>query len=358
MNFNSQETRYIQIKRILSLFHQLTKTYLSFIDIDLHLVTSDGIYSNSKEVNTFFDKKSASLFLPIITNDQFYGVFIADKNNISLNTVSLYQQALEKISNSVLNTYYQKVTILSPLTKGELNKGNQLLSLIVLGSLNKNKSENEGKSENPQLSESVNFNKKINDIDVALSYIDKNINQKLTLATVSKNSYLSPTYLSRLFKEHFKINFSTYIRIKKITQAQKQLISTDQPIHKLSKEIGFARANYFNKVFKETTTLTPLQFRKRYTNVKKIYTIHRELTWNDNISVYAVSHQYFHEQGIVLKEQNINGYPCIMSIDGLSSLNNTNGWIYLVDGVQPQIFPSETYVKDKSIIQWIYLDLS
>ncbi|MFC6259544.1 helix-turn-helix domain-containing protein [Levilactobacillus fujinensis] len=354
MNFNSQETRYIRIKQILTLFYQLTKTHLTFIDASLHLVTSDGLLIDPDKVNAFFHKKNLSFFFPLITNGQFNGLFITNKNSIPVNTTSLHQDALENIATSVLNAYYQEITILSPLTKEELTKGSQLFSLLISGAVN----EVESVTHTFKPAPTPSNNKGRNDIDIALSYIDQNIDQKLTLVTVAKNSYLSPAYLSRLFKEHFKINFSNYIRIRKIALAQTQLISTDQPINDVSKTIGFARANYFNKVFKETTSLTPLQFRKRYSGAQKIYTINRDLAWNDNISVYAASQHYFQKKGIVLREKNINGRPCIVAIDGLSSLNNTKGWIYLVDGVQPQIFPSETYVKDKSVIQWIYVTLS
>ena len=97
MNFTSQETHYIRIKRILSLFFQLTKTHLSFIDSTLHLVTSDGLFLDSKKVDTFFYKKSPSLFFPLITNDQFNGMFIASKNNIPVSDTSLHQDALQNI---------------------------------------------------------------------------------------------------------------------------------------------------------------------------------------------------------------------------------------------------------------------
>jgi len=354
MNFNSQETRYIRIKQILTLFYQLTKTHLAFIDASLHLVTNDGVFLDTGKVTTFFHQKNLSLFFPLITNGQFNGVFVTNKNNVPVNTTSLHQDALENIAGNVLNAYYQEISVLSPLTKEELMNGRRLLNLIISGST----TETGNPTNKLKHSQDVSTSKGINDIDIALSYIDQNINQKLTLDTVAKNSYLSPAYLSRLFKEHFKINFSNYIRIRKIALAQIQLISTDHPISDISNTTAFARANYFNKVFKETTSLTPLQFRKRYSGAQKIYTINRDLEWNDNISVYAASQHYFQKEGITLKEKNINGRPCIVAIDGLSSLSNTKGWIYLVDGVQPQIFPSETYVKNKSVIQWIYVTLS
>lgn len=353
MNSSSQDNHDLKIKRILSLFSQLTKAQLSFIDLSLHLVTNDGLLLDSEKITAFFNEKGLSLFFPLITNDQFNGMFIISKNNIPVNATSLYQESLENICLHVLNAYYQKVSVLTPLTKEEINHASKLFNVITSKPLNKSEIDDH----TFQMPSDFENNGGVNNVDIALAYIEKNIENKLTLANVAKNSYLSPAYLSRLFKEYFKINFSNYIRTRKIALAQQQLISTDEPIDKVSKRIGFSRANYFNKVFKETTTLTPLQFRKRYQGAQNVYTIHREIEWINNISVYAVSRQYFQKQGIEIKEEEVNGYPCFISIDGLSSVSENNGWIYLVDGVQPQILSSEYYVKDKSVIQWIYVNL-
>lgn len=353
MNFSSQETHYARVKKILSLFNQLTKTHISFIDTTLHLVTGNGLFYDPKKVTDFFYKKGSSLFFPLIINDKLNGMFICNKNTLPVNAAFLYQEALEAITSKIFKAYYQKVAILSPLTKDQLEEEEQLLDIVNSHFSGKTELEND-EFNKPTDSDS---NEETNNVDMALSYIEQNIDQKLTLVNVAKNSYLSPAYLSRLFKEYFKINFSNYIRTRKIALAQKQLILTDESIDKISKKVGFSRANYFNKVFKETANLTPLQFRKRYNGVKKVYTIPRELDWNDNISVYAVSHHYFQKMNVMVKEQTINGFPYVSSINGLSSLNNTNGWIYLIDGIQPSTLPSETYVKDKSVIQWVYINL-
>lgn len=354
MNLNSQEKQYTQIKQIISLFFQLTKIRIAFTDSTPHLVTNEGILPDSTDLVTYFEKKKSLIFFPIVTNDHLNGLFIANKNDIAVNTLSLCQKSLENVANEVLNTYYQRILVLSPLTKDEMNQELQLFNLIINGASNATSIT----PTNNDLSLATNRNKGITDIGIALNYIDRNITQKLTLLTVANNAYLSPAYLSRLFKENFKINFSDYIRLRKITLAQKKLIMTTQSINNIASELGFARANYFNKVFKETTTLTPLQFRKHYNSSKKIYTIYRDLTWNSNISVYAASKRFFQQQGINLIEKDVNGRPCIVAIENLSSIGNASGWIFLVDGIQPPIFPSELYVKDKTVIQWIYVHIS
>lgn len=354
MNLNSQEKQYTQIKQIISLFFQLTKIRIAFIDPTLHVITSEGLLADPTNSTNYFEKKKNLIFFPIVTNDRLNGLFLADKSDITVNMLSLNQKSLESVANEVLNTYYQRVLILSPLTKDEINQDLQLFNLLINNSHNATPLVPIKNSTSPITTR----NKGVNDIDIALNYIDQNITKKLTLLTVANNAYLSPAYLSRLFKENFKINFSDYIRLRKITLAQNKLMTTTQSINSIANNLGFSRANYFNKVFKETTNLTPLQFRKHYSGSKKIYTIYRDLTWNDNISVYAASKRFFQQQGIDLKEKDVNGRPCIVAIEDLSSLGNASGWVFLVDGIQPPIFPSELYVKDKTVIQWIYVHIS
>ena len=48
-------------------------------------------------------------------------------------------------------------------------------------------------------------------IMMALKYINSNLEKSLTLENVSQKIYLSPSYLSRIFKNYFNDNFINYI---------------------------------------------------------------------------------------------------------------------------------------------------
>lgn len=348
MNFPSSDTQIINIEKILSQFQQLTHTEMLFINTSLQLISKDNIVSNSQKIKNSFERKKLLTFFPLIANQSFAGFFMANLNSTSNILSNLYRSTLESISKSTFNVYYQKVEVLMPFQAKQLNKIINMFQIILSNYQGDEFTYHEIYTKSSQKVE-------INNINNALNYIEENIDQKLTLFDVSKQTYLSPAYLSRLFKKYFKINFSSYTSTCKITLAEELLITTKEPIDSIAKKIGFSRASYFNKVFKEKAGMTPLQFRKNYKG-KKVYTIHRQIEWKNNISVYAISHSFFQEKGIPVQVQSINGYPFISSIGTFSSVNSNSGWIYTVDGIQPQKLPSEVYVKDKSVIQWIYID--
>lgn len=347
MNYSPSTVYRTNIEKILLLFCQLTKVNLAFIDNALQLFDRKRNISDSQRINTLFSEKALTFF-PLITNKKIAGIFIANINANSSETLSLYQTSLETIAHKILGAYFKNIAILSPLKIDQLNQSIALFQFIS--------SNYRGRSMSFNKVEKTGQKAEIENINNALAYTEERINQKITLTDVSKHTFLSLAYLSRLFKEYFLVNFSDYIRIRKIALAQEKLILTKKSINGISKEIGFSRASYFNKVFKEKTGVTPLQFRKKYQG-HKIYTIHREIEWKNNVSVYAVSQHYFQEKEIPTKTQSLNGSPYISSIGEFSTHSDSSGWVYLVDGKQPNVLPGNLYVRDKSVIQWIHINL-
>lgn len=53
-----------------------------------------------------------------------------------------------------------------------------------------------------------------------VAYINKNLNEKLTVNSVAKYCNLSSDYLSRIFKEEMGVNLSAYITHQKLEMSQ------------------------------------------------------------------------------------------------------------------------------------------
>ncbi len=100
-----------------------------------------------------------------------------------------------------------------------------------------------------------------NMLDIA-SYINKNHNTKLSLHSIANEFYISPSYLSRTFKNVTGFNISKYIQLVRIREAQKLLRETDYRIIDVAELVGFSQIAHFNKVFKKITNLSPLKYRK------------------------------------------------------------------------------------------------
>lgn len=74
---------------------------------------------------------------------------------------------------------------------------------------------------------------------------------------------MNPSYLSRKFKEETGFTLTDFINKKRIDEAKIFLNKGDISITDIAFMVGFNDINYFSKVFKKWTTLTPTEFKKR-----------------------------------------------------------------------------------------------
>jgi two-component system response regulator YesN len=96
----------------------------------------------------------------------------------------------------------------------------------------------------------------------ALNYIRENHKNNISLEDVSQHIYISPYYLSHLFKEELGITFVEYLTKVRIEEAKKLLKNSSMSIVAIASEVGYEDASYFSKVFKKMTGLSPNQYRK------------------------------------------------------------------------------------------------
>lgn len=100
-----------------------------------------------------------------------------------------------------------------------------------------------------------------NEID---SFITLNIKEPLPLERITLEFNISKNKLYSLSNTYFNDTISRYITKKRIAAAKKLLTDTDDPISKISENVGFSDYNYFIKVFKKETGLTPLKYKRIY----------------------------------------------------------------------------------------------
>lgn len=94
-------------------------------------------------------------------------------------------------------------------------------------------------------------------VSQAIHFILERYQGYITLEMVAGAIGLNPSYLSRLFKEETQCNFSEYVNRIRIDAAQKLLESDQYSVKQISSQVGFTTYNYFFKVFKELTGMTP-----------------------------------------------------------------------------------------------------
>ncbi|WP_267201111.1 helix-turn-helix domain-containing protein [Limosilactobacillus kribbianus] len=346
------------IQKVTKLFTKITSIDIIFVGITGAVVDSNTFLFDSNVAINYLRKLELKKYIiyPLAIDESLSGFFILDISQLDTESIKLCRKYIEVSVSDVLDSKTATIQILNQL---ETPKINSLLK-VFNGILGISEEENMAAALSKMTINGADDDAAPNDIEknimMALKYIHSNLEKSLTLESVSQKIYLSPSYLSRIFKNYFNDNFINYINLQKIALAQEKLVFSSTPINKLARQIGFSQASYFTKIFKQKVGMTPSKYRKYNSAIQKIYTIPRDLTWRSNKSVYEISKDFFNQNGISFKARDVNGYPYIHSIDDLNDVAQQAGWVYTVDCAQPITPASEINVFDKSVIQWIYTE--
>ncbi|MDO3412382.1 AraC family transcriptional regulator [Saccharibacillus sp. CPCC 101409] len=100
----------------------------------------------------------------------------------------------------------------------------------------------------------------------AAAYIRTHYRETLTLEATAAHFFISPSYLSRVFHRLTGFHFREYIVHIRMSEAQRLLSASDARIQDIASAVGFEYLSHFNKTFKKSTGLTPLQYRKQIQN--------------------------------------------------------------------------------------------
>ncbi len=102
---------------------------------------------------------------------------------------------------------------------------------------------------------------KVDGVDTAILFMQKNINENVTLNEISKNSNYSVSRFSSLFKQKTGYAPIDYFMQMKIQLACQQLDFTDQSIKSIALTMGFNDPYYFSKRFKQIIGISPQKYR-------------------------------------------------------------------------------------------------
>lgn len=101
-------------------------------------------------------------------------------------------------------------------------------------------------------------------------YINANISLPLLSKDVSKSFFISPSYISILFKKHLGMSFKNYISSLKIALSLTELIQNKQTIYQVSEQFGFNHYSNYTQQFKHFMQMTPNEFRKNFQSNPKM----------------------------------------------------------------------------------------
>lgn len=99
-------------------------------------------------------------------------------------------------------------------------------------------------------------------IQRALTFMNQNYSQDLTMAGVAEELGLSATYFSNLFKRQTGKNFVTVLHEIRIRHAVAMMQQGEQDIEKIAVQCGYCSKKYFFEAFRRTTGQSVTQYRQ------------------------------------------------------------------------------------------------
>ena len=94
-----------------------------------------------------------------------------------------------------------------------------------------------------------------------LKYIDEHFTEKLSLEDMAIKTGFSKFHFSRLFKKYTNYNFSDYLCLRRVREAETLLQRPDIPITDVAITSGFSSISTFNRIFKQQKGCSPSEYR-------------------------------------------------------------------------------------------------
>ncbi len=94
-----------------------------------------------------------------------------------------------------------------------------------------------------------------------ITYVDTELCADLSLKALSERLSVNASYLSTLFKKEMGMSLTDFVNHRRISHAQKLLISTEMPIKSVALKCGIPDVYYFSRLFKRITGTTPKAYR-------------------------------------------------------------------------------------------------
>ena len=190
------------------------------------------------------------------------------------------------------------------------------------------------------------------EIQQALAYIETNLAEEISLATLAAQVGLSQFHFQRVFKKQLNSGLYHYIQQRRMGQAALLLLQSELRILDIALSSGFSSQEAFSRTFKRYYNLPPAQFRQQF---KYLFRRNEQMSdekikgWlisGSNFGQYEVEmdHNHFHSglQAVKLSGQNqIQGEDFITVMQQISATN-----------YQQQRIRVSAYLKSADITGW------
>lgn len=94
-------------------------------------------------------------------------------------------------------------------------------------------------------------------------YTIRNIENNISITTISEALFLTKNYIGDVFKHETGMTLGEYITMVKVERAKLLVIDGSLKNYEIAQKLGYKDSEYFSKVFKKYTKLTPIEFRSK-----------------------------------------------------------------------------------------------
>ena len=96
---------------------------------------------------------------------------------------------------------------------------------------------------------------------LARNFVADHYAEPIKVEDMARAAAVSPSYLTRLFRQQLETSPHDYLLRHRITHAKQLLMETDQPVGAIAKQVGFASESNFSYRFSHVCGITPRAYR-------------------------------------------------------------------------------------------------
>lgn len=94
------------------------------------------------------------------------------------------------------------------------------------------------------------------------TYIEKNLDKKITLNDLAKKCFYNPSYFSRIFKERYGATLVDHITKERVRVASKLLRESGLSAERIAEKCGFGDRTSLYRAFTKAYGVSPAEYRK------------------------------------------------------------------------------------------------
>jgi len=227
---------------------------MELIDWKRYGFIMDGCAKNGKEALISLKEHPVDLIITDIEMPQMGGIELIkeirkinqDTQVIFLTGFSEFQYAQQGVKLGVVDY------LLKPIEPEELIESIKKVKDKIVDNKIKNISD----------SNNSNINYRQAMIKKAQRFVYENIEEEITLNSISKHLNISKNYFSTLYKQETGENFIDFIIKEKINKAKEMLVEENLKIYEVAEKLGYLDKSHFSKVFKKVVGVTPQDYKR------------------------------------------------------------------------------------------------